>query len=618
MIYTNFLIFIGAIILFSIGPSTAPTEGGSLPFMFNIYGTILAFLVFWHFNRYKFMKLRADLKNDRVSLSFAKKKYQQMTNIHMIIAIFVFAAEVYFFNIKYFLESVPVLGGLESFVNLAGIIVFILHLSVIWYWAFRGLGDTLSLGKSAGDHIKANIKFNLAIVITWLSLLFVLELVNIFSTPWIRLFINSPLGQLLIVGFFIILLAIFSPVFIKWLWDCKPLEDPETKETIEAFCRSHEVKFKQILSWNALNGGLVTAGVLGLVSPFRYLLLTPELVSLLDKDELLGVVSHEVGHVKKKHLLYYLVFFLAYLFISIGVFQLGYGLFSGAPAGWYLVLEGDAASNSELLGSIIPILLYLSLFVLYFRFIFGYFMRNFEREADIYCFRAGVNPNFLVSSFDKLERHLGNDDKKTNWHHYTIPQRVGFLRKCMENPEQVAGHEKKVKRSLRTFLILMLIFLLPFSYLLVTSPFSPLDALERQLVKDPDNPALYAVLGQLYYDLEEWGKAKAAFDASIKLNYRQAGVLNNLAWLLLKCPDEKFLNPQRALRLARDAVDLNGSSFHFLDTLAEAYFQNSMYKEAFIAAAQAYRLATENHDYYREQMEKMKKFYLRFKDAITI
>jgi len=76
------------------------------------------------------------------------------------------------------------------------------------------------------------------------------------------------------------------------------------------------------MSWNALNGGLVTAGVLGLVTRFRYLLITPELIKLLDKDELMGVVSHEIGHVKKHHLRYYLVFFLGFILIGLSVFQM--------------------------------------------------------------------------------------------------------------------------------------------------------------------------------------------------------------------------------------------------------------------------------------------------------
>jgi cytochrome c-type biogenesis protein CcmH/NrfG len=145
-----------------------------------------------------------------------------------------------------------------------------------------------------------------------------------------------------------------------------------------------------------------------------------------------------------------------------------------------------------------------------------------------------------------------------------------------------------------------------------------IEALEREVDKNSDNPVFYSALGQLYYEKEKWKEAKEAYESSIQLKYRQPHVLNNLAWLLLKCPDENFLNPKRALKLAEDAVALNENSFHFLDTLAEAYFQNSRYKEAFYVAQRAYRLATENRSYYEEQLKKMAKYYKKFKSAITI
>jgi cytochrome c-type biogenesis protein CcmH/NrfG len=163
------------------------------------------------------------------------------------------------------------------------------------------------------------------------------------------------------------------------------------------------------------------------------------------------------------------------------------------------------------------------------------------------------------------------------------------------------------------------------SYMFIAHPTTALDigaqmieALKREVEKNSDNPILYSALGQLYYQEEKWGEAKEAYETSIQLKYRQPGVLNNLAWLLLKCPDEKLLDPKRALKLAEDAVALNENSFHSLDTLAEAYFQNSKYKEAFYAARRAYLLATENRSYYEKQLKKMAKYYKTFKSAITI
>jgi Zn-dependent protease with chaperone function len=624
MIYTNFLLFIAALFMFATAP-LAPGSSKALPPGFQLYAIGLILLVFWQFNRYKFMKLRAALVSDMITISEGKKRYTSTTTIHLIFALFAFAVEIFLFDLKYFLLQIPFFGNLETSVNIAGLAIFILHLSMVWYWSFRAMGDIISIGKSAADHVKANIKFNLVIVIPWLCLSLLMDVIFALSTPSLIQWISSPLVQVVVFGLFLVALAIVAPAFIVWVWDCKPLEDPELKNTIENFCRSRGVKFKDIMSWNALNGGLVTAGVLGLVTRFRYLLITPELIKLLDKDELLGVVSHEIGHVKKNHLRYYLGFFLGFMLIVTGVLQLVSNLVSTSPFNWYITIkDGQFVINSSPMDYITFFIL-LFLFILYFRFIFGYFMRNFEREADIFCFHAGVNPDLLVSSFHKLEEHMGGEEKKSNWHHYTISQRVGFLRTCMENPQHAVNHEQKVKRSLKVFLTAMIIVVMLSSYMYIAHPTAALDigtqmieALKREIEKDSDNPIFYSALGELYYQQEKWEKAKEAYDNSIQLNYQQPGVLNNLAWLLLKCPDEKLLDPKRALKLAEDAVDLNENSFHSLDTLAEAYFQNSRYKEAFYAARRAYLLATENRDYYEKQLKKMAKYYKTFKSAITI
>jgi Zn-dependent protease with chaperone function len=624
MIYTNLLLFIIALFMFATAP-LAPGSIKAFPPGFQLYAIVLVILVFWQFNRYKFMKLRAALVSDLITLNEGKKRYASTTTIHMILALLAFAAEVFLFDLKYFLVQIPFFGNLETSVNIAGLAVFILHLSIVWYWSFRAMGDIIFIGKSAADHVKANIKFNLVIVIPWLCLSLLMDVIFALSPPSLLQWLGSPLVQIVVFGFFLVILAVVAPTFIVRIWDCIPLEDPELKHSIDTFCHYQGVKFKDIMSWNALNGGLVTAGVLGLVARFRYLLITPELIKLLDKDELMGVVSHEIGHVKKNHLRYYLVFFFGFMLIVTSVLQLASNLAASSPLSWYIsIKDGQFVVNSSPM-DYISFLIMSFLFIIYFRFIFGYFMRNFEREADIFCFHAGVNPDLLVSSFHKLEKHTGGEEKKSNWHHYTISQRVGFLRTCMENPQHAAAHEKKVKRSIRVFIAAMIIVVTLSSYMYIAYPTAALDistqmrkALEREVEKNPDNPSFYSALGQLYYQEEKWKEAKEAFENSIQLKYRQPEVLNNLAWLLLKCPDEKLLDPKRALKLAEDAVALNKDSVYSLDTLAEAYFQNSMYKEAYYAAKRAYLLATENRDYYEKQLEKMAKYYKTFKSTITI
>lgn len=625
MIIANFIFFFIAILIFAIAPVSSAREFSPA---LSFYGILIFLLGFWHYNRYKFMKLRANIKNETITTSEdkesffttavksqtftmneTKKSFFNTINFNIIIAICLFAAEIFVFDLKKLLVQIPDLGSLTSFLNAAGIAVFILHLTFIWYWAYKALGDTISIGKSPGDYVRSNIKFNLAIVIPWVFLLLILDLMMALNPLLTTQLEESFLFQVGLLGSFLIIIAIFAPLFITRLWDCKPLEDREMKETIAAYCRSQGVKFKNIMSWDALNSTLVTAGVIGLVSPFRYLMITPELRNLLDKDEILGVVSHEVGHVKRRHLLYYLLFFLGFVVLGTRIIE------------WAIVLVSSILPLSILTSGAyyyIYISFSLLLFVIYFRFIFGYFMRNFERQADTYCFASGVDPNHLITTFMKLGVHTGDDDKKNNWHHYNISQRINFLRQCMDNPGEITRHEKKVRNSLRTFLTSMLIVTFVSFYAPANFDYHAVEMLlQNRIEQEPENPELYGYLGAVSYRLEKWEESKNAYEKSLKLKYQQPEVLNNLAWLYLKCPDDTLLNPKRALILAEDAAELSQPS-HILDTLAEAYFQNSMYKQAFLASQKALLKANDNISYYKKQYKKMLKYYKKFRTLVTI
>lgn len=203
--------------------------------------------------------------------------------------------------------------------------------------------------------------------------------------------------------------------------------------------------------------GLVTAGVMGVIAPFRYLLITPALMNLLDENEMMAVVSHEVGHVKKKHLMLYSGFLLGLMIITGVVQDFILDFFLMTRKGLEMVFPGENAINTGVISAIsIPVLLLI--FIGYFRFIFGFFMRNFERQADGFCIESGIDPNYMISSFMKLGVRLGDDGKKSNWHHFNLSQRIDFIKKGMAEPGIIGQHNRKVKRALAFFAALLILF----------------------------------------------------------------------------------------------------------------------------------------------------------------
>lgn len=611
MIYANLLYFMVAIVIFSAAPLSA---NSALPTALDLAGIVLLLWLFWIFNKSHFTNIKERLVKKSIDIEEAKRYFSGRSNFHFIIAVLLFAVEIFLFDLKTLLLRNPVIGSSETLTGTSGLIIFLFHLAIIWYWAFRTMGDVLDIGESTHDYILANVKFNLVIVMPWLLLTFIMEIVSLIDTPWMNMLQNSGL----IIILFLFLIAIIAPLFIIFLWDCKPLAKNDLKESIRALCKSRQVKFREIMSWGALNKTLITAGVVGLIAKFRYLLITPQLLKLLDEEETLAVVSHEMGHVKKRHLLYYLFFFIGYIILGFVVFNWLVIFLVSSDFGLATVVTQDGLD----MGVINTYLVFamIILFVVYFRFIFGYFMRIFERQADTYCFDTGIGPTPMISSFMKLGVSLKEDAKKPNWHHYNIAQRIDFLRKCSADPAMIKQHNRKVNRSLIVFFSLMIIFgvlIVPFA----GGPEWPSEqayynflvkVFEKKIAQSPTNPALHTTLGMLYFQLEKWQAARREYETSLKLNYNQPEALNNLAWLLLKCPQKELLDHKLALQLARDAVRL-GEAAHIYDTLAESLLANGLYKEALAAAEKALALAKENQQYYKDQVKKMKQLSMKAK-----
>jgi len=100
MIYINFFYFFIVIALFYAAPQAS--SGVFTPPQ-NLMAIVVILFGFWHFNRYKFTQLRTRLNNEEISLEAAKKNYFFRVNVHFIIAIVLFALEVFVFDLKFFI-----------------------------------------------------------------------------------------------------------------------------------------------------------------------------------------------------------------------------------------------------------------------------------------------------------------------------------------------------------------------------------------------------------------------------------------------------------------------------------------------------------------------------------
>jgi len=352
----------------------------------------------------------------------------------------------------------------------------------------------------------------------------------------------------------------------------------------------------------------LSAGVVGIAGIFRYLLLTPALLEAAKAEELEAVLAHELGHVKKHHLLLYLLLFMAFgTILQFGLETMLRGLMGSQF--FLILLFGLGGAPPALVPLVVGISLLITVF-LYFRFIFGFFMRNFERQADLYAYHVMGGAAPLVSMLEKIAWLSGDIRDRPNWHHFGIGQRIDYLKECEEGKRKPLWHEIKVYGALGVFALI-------FAGVMVTTwqlgnyldsavrPGAKLaeDFVSRKVAAEPNNPLWLHLRGDMLAGQGRYAEAVAAYEKSLSFQANNPEVLNNLAWLLLTAENKGWRDPVRALGLARRAAVISARS-HILDTLAEALWQNGNSAEAVDAERRALEAARENREYYQGQLKK--------------
>ncbi|MFO7497414.1 MAG: M48 family metalloprotease [Desulfobacterales bacterium] len=603
--FGNFLYFIVALL---ITTTYQPGEDANFRPMESALLFFGLIVVFTGITRTAFQRIERRLATD----SFARLDHQFNSALtrQSVLALVVFAVDIYGLNLSAFLTQVALFRVFPTLQALLFIGLFVGYLAVVWACAYDLHRELYRTEISRKAYVRSNIAFSVPVLLPWFLLSVVADLIHAlpFAAPG-RL-LDSTTGQVLYFLFFLLLVAVVGPAMIQKFWRCKPLEAGYHRSRIEALCRKAGMQYAEILYWPIFGGHMITAGVMGLVKRFRYLLVTRALLRMLAPEEIDAVVAHEIGHVKRRHLLFYLFFFTGYLLLSFATFDLiVYTLLYSRPLYGLITSLG---LNQATVTSVIFSLVMIALFLFYFRFIFGFFMRNFERQADCFVYSLFNSAAPLISTLQKIAQTSGQPPEKPNWHHFSISQRIDYLKRCEADKSWIARQDRKIRKSIGVYLAGILLVGAVGYHLNFGETGRRLNAhfmeniILGELEKTPENPALYSMLGDLYYAAKKYPETIQAYTAALRLNPEDAQVLNNLAWLYATCEDSALRDPERALALAQAAVRLDPTA-HVLDTLAESYFLTGRLEEAVTAAARALALASSNRSYYEDQLRKFRR-----------
>lgn len=597
--YNQLIYFIIALLLFAMQHTG---DKPLLPPLENLILGASCFFCFVLICHLTFRRLKLFLVADLPRSTLISRYLAAQTRLSML-ALANLAVEVYVFNIKYYLRNLP---GFEQSLTLAGIIglgLFLLHLGIIWVYSYpiyRRLHHSKIRPRS---FLWENLAFSTAILVPWFLISLLSDLLQLLSLPF---FLRSEVGQFLLIAGLLIACLLFAPRLVVRLWGCRPLPMTALRAELEEFAQAHQFRVGNFMLWPLFGGETLTAGIIGILPRWRYILITRGLLGILTSEELKAVVAHEMGHVRRYHMLFFLAFFLCYSILAYAFNDLVFLILLQNP----FILDRLLLSQSVNLTllSVLQSAPMIILLVVYFRYVFGFFLRNSERQADLYALKVIGHPFPLVSSLQRIAYHGGHLEDLPNWHHFSIRQRIEFLLKAHEDPSLVRRHHKKYYSAVVIFFLLVaglstLGFNLEHSRMVRHWRTGvQVAVVERELARTPDNDRLFAAYGSLLLELGEYAKAEAALKVALDAFPEDATTLNNLAWLYATSP-APYAKPEAALDLALRAANLDQAPY-ILDTLAEAYYVNGRPDQALETIRQALRKEPQNREYFLRQQQK--------------
>ena len=212
------------------------------------------------------------------------------------------------------------------------------------------------------------------------------------------------------------------PIFNKQ----KPLEDGELRNEIEKFAEKIGFKLGNIF---VIDGSKRSTKANAYFSGFgsqKRITLFDTLINDLDTNEIVAVLAHEVGHYKRKHIIYNLI-------LSIGITGLTLYILSLLVGNLTLSQALGVQNPSFHIGLIAFVILYSPISEITNLFM-NALSRKFEFQADNYA-KENFNPEDLISSLKKLSKNSlsnltpSNLYVKIHYSHPTLLQRILNLKK---------------------------------------------------------------------------------------------------------------------------------------------------------------------------------------------
>lgn len=183
--------------------------------------------------------------------------------------------------------------------------------------------------------------------------------------------VSSGVEELLLLGAALMVFAA-APEILRFVLHTHSMPRDELRARLERLCKENRLRYRDILIWNT-DHSVGNAAVMGVLPIFRYVLLSDLLIATMTDEQIEAVFAHEAGHIKNRHMAWYVVLIITMLVgLSGPIDWLESRLVQWMPH--WMTLDYAA---------IIVETIIVGLFIL----LFGAISRRFERQADVYAAR---------------------------------------------------------------------------------------------------------------------------------------------------------------------------------------------------------------------------------------
>ena len=226
----------------------------------------------------------------------------------------------------------------------------------------------------------------------------------------------GPTAMMILAVAKVSVIFVLAPALLVRIWRTRPMPAGALLDRLEELCRRMKLGYRRILLWET-GGVIVNAGVIGMIRPVRYVLLSDALLARFDDDAVDAIFAHEAGHVVHKHIPYMLAFTAGLVLVC----QFG---------GELIVRALDPLDRDWR-----PLLLAVTAGL--WGWLFGMLSRRFERQADVFAAAAigggasgEITPEGAAvfgSALMTVARLNGVAPTQRNFRHGPISSRVNYV-----------------------------------------------------------------------------------------------------------------------------------------------------------------------------------------------